>query len=462
MTRTCANEFEGSTVSEVPHRLSLSPPDLPDCARRVCERLVGAGEQALLAGGAVRDHLLGRRPKDFDVASSATPERVAELFEKTVLVGAQFGVARVIEDDGEVEVVTFRTDLDYEDGRHPVGVRYSTPRDDAERRDFTINGLFYDLDEQCVIDYVGGLGDLARGCIRAIGDVRRRFAEDRLRMLRAVRFATTLGFAIDPATWDAVLDEAPAITEVSGERIRDELEKTLCHPRRELGYFLLSDSGLMEAILPEIEAMRGVEQPPQFHPEGDVHRHTGLVLSQLREPDLPLVLGALLHDVGKPVTFTVTDRIRFNKHESVGAEMAESICERLRLSRRQREEVVYLVQRHMVFMSVAQMRVAKRKRLFEEPYFEQLLRLGRADCLGSHSDTSVCDETEALYRAYLEEGPPTEPLLRGRDLIAIGVEPGPAMGRILESVEDARREGELTDRDAALAWVRDRLSTEPG
>ena len=434
-------------------RRQTTPPELSPAALRVYETLREAGEETLLAGGAVRDHLLGRPAKDFDIASSATPDRVEALFPRTVLVGAQFGVARVIEPDGEVEVVTFRTDLDYLDGRHPVGVCFSTPEEDAIRRDFTINGLFYDLDAGHVIDHVGGLEDLAAGRIRAIGEVRERFADDRLRMLRAVRFATTLGFSIDTATWDAILEMAPAIVEVSYERIRDELEKTLLHARRELGFFLLSDSGLMAAILPEVEAMRGVEQPPQFHPEGDVHRHTGLVLSQLREPTLELVLGALLHDVGKPVTIEFRDRIRFNRHDSVGAQMAEDICDRLRLSRRQREPVVYLVARHMIVPAVESMRVARRKRLFEEPHFEELLALCEADCLGSHRDTSSHTRAAELYGEFLAEGPPVEPILRGRDLIELGVAPGPRMGVILEAVEDARLEGEVDDRDAALRWV---------
>ena len=441
-----------------PIRIPIAPPALPPAVRRVADTLQAAGERTLLAGGAVRDHLLGRAPKDFDLASSATPERVAELFPRTVMVGAQFGVSRVIEtgDDGvddEVEVVRFRADLEYEDGRHPVGVVFSSEAEDAKRRDFTVNGLFYDLATNEVLDYVGGYRDLGERVLRAIGDARARYREDRLRMLRAVRFATVLGFELETETWNAIVEEASAITEVSAERIRDELQKTLMHPRRELGYFLLSDSGLMQHILPEVEAMRGVEQPPEFHPEGDVHRHVGLVLSELRDPGFTVVMGALLHDIGKPPTFEILDRIRFNGHDRVGSEMADEVCRRLRFSKREREEVVYMVRRHMIWPAVSEMRVSTRKRLFEEPGFPQLLQLGYADCRGSHGDTGVCERAEELYEAYLEEGPPVEPLLGGRDLIALGMTPGPQMGDLLREVEDLRREGEFDDREGAIAWL---------
>ncbi len=440
--------------SHAPRRLTLAPPQLPAVVRRVAERLRASGEQALLAGGVVRDHLLGRVAKDFDIATSAPPERVAQLFERVVLVGAHFGVARVVESDGEVEVVRFRADLEYRDGRHPVGVRYTSAEEDARRRDFTINGLFYDLEAGCVIDWVGGIADLRARRLRAIGAARARYREDRLRMMRAVRFATVLGFEMETSTWDAILEEAPGIGVVSGERIRDELEKILIHPRRELGFFLLSDSGLMAQILPEVEAMRGVAQPAEFHPEGDVHRHTALVLAQMESPSFVETLGALLHDIGKPPPATFTDRIRFNNHDKVGAEMAEAIAERLRLSREEREQVVYLVRRHMVFMGIDDMRVATRKRLFAEPGFERLLRLCRADCLASHGDTGIWSEASARYDEFRREGPPRAPILRGRDLIPLGIEPGPRMGEILREAEDARLEGVFADLEGALEWVK--------
>ena len=439
------------------------PPALPPSVRAVHRRLVDAGEESLLAGGAVRDLLLGRPAHDFDLATSAPPDRVSELFERTVLVGAQFGVVRVIEEGEEVEVATFRADLEYRDGRRPEAVRFTNPREDAIRRDFTINGLFYDPETEEVIDYVGGLDDLALGRLRAIGDPLRRFREDRLRLMRAIRFAVTLGFPIEEETWEAIRSEASSIGDVSAERIRDELEKMLVHPRRELGYHLLSDAGLMVEILPEVEAMRGVVQPPEFHPEGDVHIHTGLVLSHLKAPTFALAIGALLHDIGKPSTFTVSDRIRFNKHDTVGAEMAESICERLRFSKREREEVEYLVRKHLAFIAIEEMRPARRTRLFDEDHFENLLALCYADCLGSHGDLSLPQKTEELYRAYLAAGPPVVPLLKGRDLIERGYRPGPRLGEILRAVEDARRDGELPEDSAfaALTWINDRFSPEP-
>ncbi|MGE3166110.1 MAG: CCA tRNA nucleotidyltransferase [Planctomycetota bacterium] len=438
-------------------RVVRTAPVLTDGARHVYRRLVAAGERALLAGGAVRDHLLGRPAKDVDIASSATPERVAALFDRTVMVGAHFGVAKVVLGEETIEVVTFRADLEYQDGRHPVGVRYSSEEEDALRRDFTVNGLFYDLDAGCVVDYVGGLADLEARRLRAIGDPRSRFREDRLRLLRAVRFAVVLGFEIEDRTWAAVLDEAPGIQQVSAERIRDELEKILVHPRRELGYFMLSDSGLMAQILPEIEALRDVPQPPEYHPEGDVHRHTGMVLGELRAPTFPLALGALLHDIGKASTFSITDRIRFNRHETVGAAMAEVICDRLRLSRREKEEVCFLVQRHMVLPGIPAMRVARQQRLFDEPAFEALLRLGHADCMGSHRNVSAVETARSLYEDYRAAGPPAEPLVRGRDLIELGVAPGPLLGKLLREAFDAQRDGDLSSREEALEWLRRRF-----
>lgn len=452
LATTLRKDFMVPREHEIP-----GAPVLSDGARHVYRRLVAAGERALLAGGAVRDHLLGRPAKDVDIASSATPQRVAELFDRTVMVGAHFGVAKVVLGDECIEVVTFRKDLDYEDGRHPVGVRYSSEEEDAKRRDFTVNGLFYDLDRGCVVDYVGGVADLEARRLRAIGDPRSRFREDRLRLLRAIRFAVVLGFEIDPDTWEAVLGEARGIHCVSAERVRDELEKILVHPRRELGYFLLSDSGLMAEILPEVEALRDVPQPPEYHPEGDVHRHTGMVLAELRDARFPVALAALLHDIGKAVTFSISDRIRFNRHDSIGATMAEGICDRLRLSNREKEEVVFLVQRHMVLPGIPEMRVARRKRLFDEPGFESLLQLGHADCMGSHRNLDSVEAARSLFEQYRAEGPPPEPLLRGRDLIEFGMTPGPSLGLLLREVFDAQRDGDVTTREEALGWLRERF-----
>lgn len=446
--------MSGSTPNGAP----IEPLVIPDHVLRVHRRLVDAGHRSLLAGGAVRDHLLGRAAKDFDLATSAIPDAVDQLFEKTVLVGAQFGVVRVVEPEGEVEVATFRADIGSADGRRPEAVRFTDEREDALRRDFTINGLFWDIDTEQVVDHVGGREDLAAGTIRAIGDPSERFKEDRLRMMRAVRFATVLDFPIEEKTWQAVVAEAEFIGDVSGERIRDELEQMLISTHRLAGYHLLSDSGLMQHILPEIEQMKGVRQPPQFHPEGDVFVHTGLVLSHLEEPSFELAMGALLHDVGKPGTFEeATDRIRFHGHDELGADMSETICERLRLSRRQTERIVYLVRRHLVFMNIPQMRLARRYRVFEEDGFEQLLELCRADCLGSHQDMRLYDDCLALWNQWRERAPSTEPLLQGRDLMELGMKPGPEIGTMLEQLEDARRESIVSDRDEAVAWVKARL-----
>ncbi len=457
----------GPIVSEsAERRVPHPPPAVSAAALAVHRGLVEAGEESLLAGGAVRDLLLGVKPTDFDLATSAPPERVAELFPRTVLVGAQFGVARVLVDEEEVEVATFRADLEYRDGRRPVAVRYTNAREDAIRRDFTINGLFYDLEREEVVDHVGGLDDLAAGLIRAIGDPDRRFGEDRLRLLRAIRFSVSLGFPIEAATWEAILRHAAAVKDVSAERVRDELERMLVHPSRAEALRLLSRAELLRPLLPEVADMHGVAQPPEYHPEGDVFEHTALVLSHLEEPSFPLALGALLHDIGKPPTFEVADRIRFNRHDALGARMAEEVCERLRLSKRERDEVVFLVQRHLAFIAIDEMRPSRRTRLFDEEHFESLLALCYADCRGSHGDTSLPERAEEHYRAYLAAGPRREPILRGRELMKIGYLPGPRLGEILRAVEDARRDGELEgdETEPAIEWVRARypLADERG
>ena len=375
--------MSGSTPKGIPDE----PLVIPDAVRKVHDRITGAGHRSVLAGGAVRDNLLGLEPKDFDLATSAHPDQIDALFEKTVLVGAQFGVVRVLVDDVEVEVATFRADIGIADGRHPESVRFTDEKEDALRRDFTINGLFWDLDREEVVDHVGGIADLQTGVIRAIGDPGERFVEDRLRMLRGVRFATVLDLPIEEATWKAICQESADLASVSQERIREELLRILVSPHRHRGYNLLSDSGLMQVFLPEIEKMKGVQQPPEHHPEGDVFVHTGLVLENLDNPSPELAMGALLHDVGKPDTYEeAPDRIRFHGHDELGARMTEEICERLRFSRKAQERIVYLVRRHLVFMNVPHMRLAKRYRLFEEDGFDELLDLCKADCLGSHRD----------------------------------------------------------------------------
>jgi poly(A) polymerase len=430
-------------------------------ARNVASRLRDAGHVAYFAGGCVRDLIRGKEAKDFDIATNATPDVVQRLFPRTYAVGAHFGVIVVLENGFQFEVATFRTDNSYVDGRRPVSVQFASPEEDARRRDFTINGMFFDPVANRVIDFVGGQSDLEAKLLRAIGVPAERFAEDRLRMLRAVRFATVLDFKIEEATWSALLEGAPKITQISAERIRDELVKTFLSPHRLRGWDLLDESGLMRPVLPELEAMKGVQQPPQFHPEGDVFQHTRLMLSLLPESvSVPLVFSVLLHDVAKPVTSTVdeTGRIRFSGHDKLGAEMTEQIMERLRFSRAEIDATAEMVRQHMVFKDVPKMRVAKLKRFMARPTFQEELELHRVDCEGSHR---MLDNYEFLLGKQTEFAsepiiPP--PLVRGEDLIALGLRPGPKFGEILEAVETRQLEGGLRDRDEALAWVRKEYS----
>ena len=426
-------------------------------ARTLVDRLRAAGHIAYFAGGCVRDLVRGQTPKDIDIATDARPEEVQKIFRRTYAVGAHFGVIVVLENDWQFEVATFRSDGAYLDGRHPVAVNFSSPEEDARRRDFTINGMFFDPPNDAVIDFVGGREDLAAGIVRAIGDPAQRFAEDRLRLLRAVRFATVLEFEIEPVTWEAMVRAAPAVGEISAERIREELVRILLSPHRARGWDLLDASGLMKQVLPELEAMKGCAQPPQFHPEGDVFRHTRLMLDLLPdEVSLPLVLSVLFHDIGKPPTSSVDEagRIRFNGHDRLGAEMTEALMQRLRFSRAEIDATVEAVRQHMVFKDVPNMRVAKLKRFMARPTFADELELHRVDCASSHG---MLDNYEFLQRKRAEFAnepiiPP--PLVKGDDLIALGMKPGPHFGEILEAVETRQLEGELRDRDEALAWVR--------
>jgi len=426
-------------------------------ARALVDRLRTAGYLAYFAGGCVRDLVRQQTPKDIDIATDARPEEVQKIFRRTHAVGAHFGVVVVVEDDRQFEVATFRSDGAYLDGRHPVAVNYSSPEEDARRRDFTINGMFFDPPNDAVIDFVGGREDLAAGIVRAIGDPAQRFAEDRLRLLRAIRFATVLQFEIEPLTWEAIIQAAPGIKEISAERIREELVRIFLSPQRVRGWDLLDASGLMKAVLPELEAMKGCEQPPQFHPEGDVFRHTRLMLDLLPEKvSLPLVLSVLFHDIGKPPTSSVDNdgRIRFNGHDRVGADMTEAIMQRLRFSRAEIDATVEAVRQHMVFKDVPNMRIAKLKRFMARPNFADELELHRVDCVSSHG---MLDNYEFLQRKQTEFAsepiiPP--PLLRGDDLIALGMKPGPRFREILDAVETQQLEGELSDRDEALAWIK--------
>jgi len=430
---------------------------LQEAAVRVARRLRDAGHEVLFAGGCVRDRLRGVRPKDYDVATSARPEEVASHFPRSDMIGAHFGVVLVRESGLSFEIATFRRDGAYTDGRHPGEVIFTSAEEDARRRDFTVNGMFEDPLTGEVVDYVGGQADLEARVIRAIGNPLERFEEDYLRMLRAVRFATTLDFSIEPETGTALRTIAPRILEISPERIREELDKIWLSPRRVAGFDLLYESGLMEAILPELIALRGCEQPPQWHPEGDVYVHTRLMLSLLDDDaSLPLVLSVLFHDIGKPPTFAydeANDRIRFNAHDKVGAEMTRRILRRLKYSNAVIDAAVSGVKHHMVFKDVQKMRTAKLKRFMARDTFEDELELHRVDCAGSHGKLDNHRFLLGKREEFANEPIIPPRLLNGHDLIERDWPRGPEMRNVLIQAQDLQLEGELTSREEALAWL---------
>ena len=431
-----------------------------ELAHEICATLRGSGHQAYLVGGCVRDLILGREPADYDVCTDAHPERVRELFPSSLSVGAKFGVILVVEDGAQVEVATFRSDVGYSDGRHPDRVVYSnTPEEDVRRRDFTINGLLMDPATKQVLDFVGGREDLRAGIVRAIGDPGERFTEDKLRMLRAVRFAARFDFQIEPRTMAAIQSLAPHIVEVSLERIRDELTKLLTEGAARRGFELLDETGLLAVVLPDVARTKGVAQPPQFHPEGDVWIHTRMMLEGLQPNCSPtLAWGVLFHDVGKPPTFAPATgpgtRIRFDGHVEVGARMAEHICRNLRFSNEDTEQIELLVANHLRFKDVHEMRVATLKRFVRLPRFEEHLELHRLDCLASHGSLEAYD----FVRKFLMETPPEKVypprLVTGDDLKSMGLLPGPRFKEILLAIEEAQLDGRLQDRESALQLAR--------
>jgi poly(A) polymerase len=438
-------------------------------ATRIVWELRRHGFQAYFAGGCVRDTVLGLEPTDFDVTTDATPQQVMRIFPKTYAVGAQFGVVLVPipeemryealppEHPHAVEVATFRSDGVYSDGRHPDHVEYSkSPQEDVQRRDFTINGLLMDpLEGDRVLDFVGGREDLAERVIRAIGEPERRFREDKLRTLRAVRFAARFGYVIEPQTFAAIRELAPEIKQVSRERVRDELTKMLTEGHARTAFELLDQTGLLHQVLPEVDRMHGVEQPPQYHPEGDVWIHTMLLLEKLW-PRCPRTLawGALLHDVGKPPTFRVApDRIRFDGHVEVGVRMTQEICRRLHFSNEDTEQIVALVANHMRFGDAGRMKESTLKRFMRLPKFDEHLELHRIDSLSSHGDLTLYHFVRDRRMETTEEQIRPRLLLSGDDLIAMGYAPGPHFRDILSSVEDAQLEGSLHTRDEALSFV---------
>jgi len=424
----------------------------------VVEGLRKEGFQAYLVGGCVRDLVMGHEPKDYDVSTDATPDQVVKLFPNSLTVGARFGVVIVPCEPKEVEVATFRSDGLYTDGRHPSEVRYSkTPQEDVERRDFTINGLLYDPLNDQVLDFVGGQADIRARRVRTIGNPYERFSEDRLRMLRAVRLAVRLKFTLEAAAVEAIRKQAAEIRQVSAERMRDEILKILTEGQARQGFELLDATGLLEEVLPEIKRMQGVAQPAEFHPEGDVWVHTMMMLEGLRSPTPTLALGVLLHDVGKPPTFSVRERIRFDNHVEVGAKMAEEISGRLRLSTRDTEQVIELVRHHLRFKDFPRMRRSTQLRFLRLPGFAEHLELHRLDCLASHGDLSTHEMVKRLEAETPAEEIRPAPLLRGDDLIAIGYSPGPIFKEILQAIEDAQLEGKVHTPAQALSLVVERF-----
>jgi poly(A) polymerase len=426
-----------------------------EAAVDLARRLTAAGHEALFAGGCVRDKLLGQEPKDYDIATSARPEEVLKLFPSANEVGAHFGVVIAKHKGHHVEIATFRTDGSYKDGRRPETVTFSTPQEDAQRRDFTINGLFEHPESGEVIDHVGGMADLREGLLRAIGNPLARFTEDGLRLLRAVRFSATMGFEIEPQTRAAIHECAPLLNRISPERIRDEFSKILICPHRRRGVEILVETGLMLHIIPEFMKTIGCEQPPEWHPEGDVYTHTCIMLEMLK-PTAPLVLclAVLLHDIAKPPCQTFGDRIRFNGHDTMGADMADTILRRLRYPNDVIAATVPMVARHMQFMNVKQMRTAKLKRFMAEPTFPQEMELHRVDCGSSNGFTDNYEFLEAKAQEFAAEPLIPPPLVTGRDLIQLGLTPGPRFREILEIIQTEQLEGRILDRQPALDYLK--------
>ena len=430
-------------------------------AAALVERLQGAGFAAFWVGGCVRDFLLGREPGDYDIVTSALPEQIEALFRRTVPVGRKFGVLVVVENKHQFQVATFRAEADYQDGRHPGTVSFGDAQADARRRDFTVNGLFYDPVQRQLHDWVGGQADLRARLVRTIGSPQERFAEDHLRLLRAVRFAAQLQFELEPATLAAIQANAPKIATISAERIREELQKLFRPPHAARGLELLRQSGLLEQVLPELAATTTCEQSPDYHPEGNVFEHLVLMLRHLPADAAPaLPWAVLLHDIAKPLTAShdpATGSMHFYGHEKLGAEMAEAILERLRFPRKEIEEVVQAVRCHMQFKDVPQMRKATLRRLLLRPTFPLELQLHRLDCLGSHGRLDVYEFLLQAAEELSRQPQLVPPLLNGEDLKALGMAPGPAMGALLAELREKQLQDELKTPEEAKAWVRAQL-----
>ena len=429
-------------------------PHLLKGALAILKTLQKQGHESYFAGGAVRDLLLEKSISEIDIATSASPQEIEQLFPKTLSVGKQFGVIVVVQDTNNYEVTTFRKEADYVDGRHPTQVSFTDAQHDVERRDFTINALFFNPFTEEVIDYLKGREDLERKLIRTVGPPQSRFQEDKLRLLRALRFACQLDFEIEQQTYQQVKEHASQLTQVSWERIRDEVLKILTGPDPSRGLKLMFDSGILEVILPEIAAMHGVQQPPEFHPEGDVFVHTCLMFELSQKRSETLALEILLHDVGKPPTFIIKERIRFDGHADLGAKMAEEICRRLRISNQQIEEVVDVVKDHLRFIHVQEMRESTLKRFLRKPNFSDHLELHRLDSLASHGKLSSYHFCQEKLEELSQEAMRPKPLINGHDLIRLGLEPGPLFSEILSAIEDFQLEGKLSSKEETLDWVK--------
>ena len=426
-----------------------------DFALEVAKRLRRAGFESYFAGGCVRDMLLGISPGDFDIATSARPKEVMNLFEKTVPVGEQFGSVRVVEPEGkfQVEVTAFRREAGYADGRRPDRIEIATAAEDVKRRDFTINGMLFDPETNEVLDYVGGREDLKRRLIRAIGESEERFEEDRLRLIRAARFAARFDFEIEEKTYQAIRKMAPKVKSLSFERIRDELKRMLSCPSRRKALELLSELGLLKQILPEVEAMKGVPQSAEHHPEGDVWVHTLLCMQKLETPSWELSLATLFHDVGKPRAFAESGEKSFIYHEKIGAEMASKVCQRLKVSVKEREKVVWLVKRHLVLKDAERMRKSTWKRLLASGNFDELLELHRVDALSSTLDLATFNIALKMREELSKEELEPPPLITGHDLISLGLEPGPIFKEILGQVREEQLEGRIRMHNEAIELV---------
>lgn len=433
-------------------------------ASYVLDTLRQAGFTAYLAGGCVRDLLLGLPPKDYDIATDATPDAVAALFTESDTVGRAFGVVLVRHGGHQFEVATFRSDRDYRDGRHPGSVVFSSPREDAERRDFTINAMFLDPAERRIYDYTGGRNDLERRVVRCVGTPEARFAEDHLRMLRAIRFAGVLSFDLDKATAEAIGRLAANVSRISPERVREELCRMLREaPRPGDALRLADDVGLLAHVLPEVAAMKGQAQPPEYHPEGDVFTHTVLMLNLLPpRPGCTLAFAVLLHDVGKPATAEeVNGRLRFHSHAEKGAEIACDIMKRLRFASREVDDVVTCIRNHMQFADAMNMKRATLRRLIGRPTFRDELELHRIDCLGSHGKLGNYDFLLEAEAQFARESPLPPRWVTGRDMIALGVKPGPTMGILLREAYDAQIGGQFDSRESVLEWLKERIAATP-